>query len=57
MGKAEEQQGTTETLPWQGYGTPDEKAVCGSPPRPAQPGATFPKSGRCPALMESRKKE
>jgi hypothetical protein len=36
----------------QGCGIPDEKAVSGSPPRPAQPGATFPNGGVVPALRE-----
>ena len=36
----------------QGCGTPDEKAACGSPPHPAQPGTTFPNGDVVLALRE-----
>jgi hypothetical protein len=36
----------------QGCGLPDEKAVSGSPPRPAQPGTTMPNGIVVPALRE-----
>ena len=37
----------------QGRGNPDEKAVLGSPPRPAQPGAISPNEDVAPALRET----
>jgi hypothetical protein len=40
----------------QGCGIPDEKAVSGSPPRPAQPGATLLNSGVAPAPREMQRR-
>ena len=41
----------------QGRGIPDEKALSGSPPHPAQPGVTLPDGGVAPVPRETQRAE